>query len=41
MGYEVTKGVGKVVQELHKMFELVFFIMMATIYMYVFGQLGR
>ena len=23
--YEVTKGVGKVVQELHEMFELVFF----------------
>ena len=34
--YEVTKGVGKVVQELHEMFELVFFfIMMATIYIYL------
>ena len=34
--YEVTKGVGKVVQELHEMFELVFFfIMMATIYIFM------
>ena len=34
--YEVTKGVGKVVQELHEMFELVFFfIMMATIYIFI------
>ena len=27
VGYEVTKGVGKVVQELHEMFELVFFLL--------------
>ena len=34
--YEVTKGVGNVVQELHEMFELVFFfIMMATIYIFM------
>ena len=41
--YEVTKGVGKVVQELHEMFELVFFFYYDgyNIYIYVVGQLGR
>ena len=38
---EVTKGVGKVVQELHGMLELVFVIIVATIYMYVDWPLGR
>ena len=41
--YEVTKGVGKVVQELHEMFELVFFFYYDgyNIYIYIVGQLGR
>ena len=34
-------GVGKVMQELHGMLKLVFVIMVATIYMYVVGPLGR
>ena len=33
--YEVTKGVGKVVQELHEMFELVFFLLWWLQYIYL------